>query len=65
MMYHVSFKGRRAGAHFKPLRRIAVVLECDSIYNVKAKVMRSYEFVTSVCVTNCEWIGRELYEVAS
>ena len=64
-LYHASFKGRKVNAHFKPLRRIAVVLEADSIYDVKAIVKQHYEFVTSVCVTSCEWIDRELFEVAA
>jgi len=64
-LYHASFKGRKVNAHFKPLRRIAVVLESDSIYDVKAKVNQQYEFITSLCVTNCESIGAELFEVAA
>ena len=64
-LYHASFKGRKADAHFKPLRRIAVVLEADSIYDVEAIVKQRYEFVTGVCVTNCEWIDRDLFEVAA
>ena len=64
-LYHASFKGRKADAHFKPLRRIAVVLESDSIYDVEAKVKQRYEFVTGLCVTNCEAIGAELFEVAA
>ena len=62
-LYHASFKGRSLDAHFKPLRRIAVVLEADSIYDIHAKVKEHYEFVTGICITNCESVGRELFEV--
>lgn len=64
-LYHASFVGRKVNAHFKPLGRIAVVLEADSIYDVKAKVKQHYEFVTGFCVTNCESVGRELFEIAA
>ena len=64
-LYHASFVGRKVNAHFKPLRRVAVVLQADSIYDVEAKVKQRYEFATGFCVTNCEWIDRELFEVVS
>jgi len=65
MLYHVAFKGRKLNAHLKPLRRIAVVLEADSIYDIEAKVKQRYEFVTGFCVTNCEFIDREVFEVVA
>jgi hypothetical protein len=64
-LYHASFNGRRADENFQPLRRIAVVVAADSIYDVKPRIKESYEFVTGLCVTNCEATGRELFEVSS
>ena len=64
-LYHASFNGRRNNEHFQPLRKIAVVIAADSIYDVKPRVKESYEFVTGLCVTNCEAIGRELFEVST
>jgi len=64
-LYHASFKGRRDNEHFQPLRRCAVVLEADSIYDVEGRIKERYEFVTGLCVTNCEWIGADLFEVAA
>jgi len=64
-LYHASFTGRRDTEYFQPLRKVAVVLEADSIYDVEDLVKARYEFVTGLCVTNCEWIDRTLYEVAA
>jgi len=64
-LYHVSFKGRRTDEHFQPLRKIQAILEADSIYSVEGIVKAHYEFVTGLCVTNCEWVGRDIFELAS
>ena len=64
-LYHASFTGRRTDEHFQPLRKIAIVMTADSIYDVKPRIKERYEFVTGLCVTNCEAVGRELFEVSS
>ena len=64
-LYHASFKGRRTDEHFQPLRKIAVVVAADSIYDVRRRVELNYEFITGLCVTNCEATGIELFEVSS
>ena len=45
-LYHASFNGRRDGENFQPLRRIAVVVAADNIYDVKPRIKESYEFVS-------------------
>lgn len=62
-LYHASFKGRRVNVFDKPLTRISVVVAADSIYDVEAKVKARYEFVTGVCVTSCDFIGREVFQL--
>ena len=62
-LYHASFKGRKVTEHFQPLRRCAVVLQAESIYDVKDRLKEGYEFITGLCVTNCEAVGLDLFEV--
>ena len=64
-LYHASFKGRKIGAHPQPLRRIKAVVESDSIYNVEDVVKGRYHSVTGLYVTNCEWFGGNMFEIAS
>ena len=64
-LYHTSFKGRKNTAHFKPLRRIQVLLSADSIYDVEEALQDKYEFITGLCVTNCEATGLDLFEISS
>lgn len=62
-LYHASFKGRGVKEHFKPLRRVNVVLSADSIYDVEELIQEKYEFLSGMCVTDCEAIGRNIFEV--
>jgi len=64
-LYHASFKGRRSTQHDKPLTRIGVVLTADSIYDVRGRLDERYEFITGLCVTNCEAAGITMVEISN
>lgn len=63
-LYHASFRGRRRTDALLPLKEFRVVLEADSIYDVKPLLKERYDFVFNLCVTNTDWIKQDIWELA-
>lgn len=63
-LYHTSFRGRKKSDLYKGESGYVVVVECNSIYDVKEKLETKYELIRSLCITNCEAAGLSVFQIA-
>lgn len=66
MLYHATFKGVPIAAeHRTPVRQISALFVDTSIYNIKDRVQSRYNSVSGLCITNCEAVGIDFFELSA